>query len=1137
MGSSKREGRTRVYVSGAYEYAAYHGSWTGFGTGNNLEVWATAFRNGGAGEAFFVNVGVDGIVGGSGGPADEGTFVVNGYVPADTACSWRVAHRYNGVTNNSGSLEFFTSGASMVTFGTITASNPTQTTIDFSGQWYPNTTASTATAYLYYKKTTDPTWTLWGNSGAQSGTAVKTYTATVTGLASGTSYQFYLYVSRTTSSNQTASSSVVSESTIASTPTVTTQSASSISHNSATLNGTIDANNLATNETFVWNGSAQRVIDYVGATNVTSGKVLTVGSNVYTFLTDTTATGQFAYSGQPSVGETVVINGVTYTFRDEVAARGGKLAYVDATNPTADKIVTIPSGGAEPNGVYKFKVEQVSTGGVIAYVNASNPPALKTVTIPSGGANPNAVYTFVSTVVNGGDVKRSGNADLTMTNLVYAINKSGGTEGAGQDYLSFDGDAHALFTATIDTFSNEIDLTTLPAATGTVGNVTLSSNESSITVVSPTGGSEVDTAGDVLIGASADATMLNLSRCINKSGGTEGVGEDYMAFDFGSGPAAHPLVVATHDSIVDEVTFVIAQVGNGGNVGITTDEASITPTDPTGGSWVAVGGDVLIGAAALNTFLNLTHCINNSGGTSGVGEEYLPAGGAENPDVTAGITATEVNLTAITSGTIGNVVLSDTSGAITTTTMSGGTDLPGGGYQVLIGTTADQTMQNLVYGINKSGGTEGINYVAAAAHPDVVATIGALDDYVHLTVPTNTNPAIAFTTDEATFTLTVNAEGPYANETAVQAFSNDGTTAFSAALTGLTKRRTYYYKAKSVYTANGGGTLYGDAVQFTTGTLPEAAAIEEEHMQIIQFDGQYGQAKSVYFTLRSPSGSSSDLFYTDAAPLQADCKIFKNGVYDNTSDAAPSRIISGASAIYKLILSADEMGAENIDVIIHDAAGSAFRDAHIQVRTAMRLSEIDVDATNGPVDATALTLIGNDDGHGMLATSTGAGSDINAVLSSMWLRVAYARTQANGSKIQLDLNASAVNGYYNGCVVVVLGGLGAGQARVIIDYAGATGLATVDSAWSTIPDNTSTYAIGPGARPWSLTPGAELTSIPGPTASYGEFLQLLFHRFAMKINQTASAQTWYKSNDIDQLFVRTVSDDGTTQTIERLANA
>jgi hypothetical protein len=62
--------------------------------------------------------------------------------------------------------------------------------------------------------------------------------------------------------------------------------------------------------------------------------------------------------------------------------------------------------------------------------------------------------------------------------------------------------------------------------------------------------------------------------------------------------------------------------------------------------------------------------------------------------------------------------------------------------------------------------------------------------------------------------------------------------------------------------------------------------------------------------------------------------------------------------------------------------------------------------------------------------------------------------------ITLDASASAVNDFYNDTIIVLTGGTGAGQARVIADYVGATKVATV-ATWVTNPDNTSTFVILP----------------------------------------------------------------------------
>ncbi|HXG30003.1 MAG TPA: phage tail sheath family protein [Thermodesulfobacteriota bacterium] len=63
--------------------------------------------------------------------------------------------------------------------------------------------------------------------------------------------------------------------------------------------------------------------------------------------------------------------------------------------------------------------------------------------------------------------------------------------------------------------------------------------------------------------------------------------------------------------------------------------------------------------------------------------------------------------------------------------------------------------------------------------------------------------------------------------------------------------------------------------------------------------------------------------------------------------------------------------------------------------------------------------------------------------------------------ITLANTASGVNDAYNGMRIEITGGTGSGQVRTITDYDGATFVATVDSPWTTVPDNTSTYRIIP----------------------------------------------------------------------------
>lgn len=78
------------------------------------------------------------------------------------------------------------------------------------------------------------------------------------------------------------------------------------------------------------------------------------------------------------------------------------------------------------------------------------------------------------------------------------------------------------------------------------------------------------------------------------------------------------------------------------------------------------------------------------------------------------------------------------------------------------------------------------------------------------------------------------------------------------------------------------------------------------------------------------------------------------------------------------------------------------------------------------------------------------------------LATAHAGTAVAGSTantIKLAAAASATDDAYIGMPVRLTGGTGSGQTRTIIDYIGSTKTATVDRAWVTTPDITTTYSI------------------------------------------------------------------------------
>jgi hypothetical protein len=85
--------------------------------------------------------------------------------------------------------------------------------------------------------------------------------------------------------------------------------------------------------------------------------------------------------------------------------------------------------------------------------------------------------------------------------------------------------------------------------------------------------------------------------------------------------------------------------------------------------------------------------------------------------------------------------------------------------------------------------------------------------------------------------------------------------------------------------------------------------------------------------------------------------------------------------------------------------------------------------------------------------------------------VAYGTAQsATSTTLRLAASSAFADDELNGAVVVITGGTGVGQARLITDYVSSTDTATVDT-WTTTPSGTITYVVFAAAP-------ASTTSVP-----------------------------------------------------------
>lgn len=92
-------------------------------------------------------------------------------------------------------------------------------------------------------------------------------------------------------------------------------------------------------------------------------------------------------------------------------------------------------------------------------------------------------------------------------------------------------------------------------------------------------------------------------------------------------------------------------------------------------------------------------------------------------------------------------------------------------------------------------------------------------------------------------------------------------------------------------------------------------------------------------------------------------------------------------------------------------------------------------------------------------------------------------TLAAGAATTADLVGSYADDIPNGATLAIIGGTGAGQARLVTDFADANNRATVDT-WTTTVDNTSVYelhATPPGST--SVPAPANMTQVAGVAVS------------------------------------------------------
>jgi phage tail sheath protein FI len=102
----------------------------------------------------------------------------------------------------------------------------------------------------------------------------------------------------------------------------------------------------------------------------------------------------------------------------------------------------------------------------------------------------------------------------------------------------------------------------------------------------------------------------------------------------------------------------------------------------------------------------------------------------------------------------------------------------------------------------------------------------------------------------------------------------------------------------------------------------------------------------------------------------------------------------------------------------------------------------------------------------LIEISQESGDSGNTPNTTSVYSVMHSDTAQDGTAATITLadDASSDDDAYNGMQIKITGGTGGGQVRTITDYAGSDRMATVDSDWDTVPDDTSEYLVGVGVH-------------------------------------------------------------------------
>lgn len=110
------------------------------------------------------------------------------------------------------------------------------------------------------------------------------------------------------------------------------------------------------------------------------------------------------------------------------------------------------------------------------------------------------------------------------------------------------------------------------------------------------------------------------------------------------------------------------------------------------------------------------------------------------------------------------------------------------------------------------------------------------------------------------------------------------------------------------------------------------------------------------------------------------------------------------------------------------------------------------DAYPGQEDIETIALRNIGSVNGLLKVSVGNIADTESTGTT-------GTADSGGASTLTDAALTQADDYWVGYNITITAGTGSGQTKVVNDFVSATNTLTVDSAWTTLPDNTSEYAL------------------------------------------------------------------------------